>query len=109
MKPGLIDKWGKKNWGWEHATASQKICIALNLHFGFEWSLTRLKGKNIPYGGKSTFKDNKAGNGMVYSTNDYTLFQRGFLYKGVGCMRVKYQLVGRNYGKYLGKQNKMTL
>lgn len=32
-----------------------------------------------------------------------------FLYKGDRCMRVKYQLVGRNYGKYLGKQNKMTL
>lgn len=46
---------------------------------------------------------------MVYSTTDYTLFQRVFLYKGDGCMRVKYQLVGRNYGKYLGKQNKMTL
>lgn len=57
----------------EHVAASQKVGTALNCHFGFEWNECSLAGiirKNIPYRKESTFKDNKAENGMVCSTND---------------------------------------
>lgn len=88
MKSELIDKWGKKNWGWDLRT---HCCFLENIYsteslFCFWMKSGKNKRKNIP---SRKNAQRHAGNSLMCSINDSTLFEYGLLCKGDRCMRVK--------------------